>query len=56
MGDIGFVEPLDFEVTVEVGGRLAQALVGVVLERVLHIHREQVPDRGRRQLQRKIKN
>ena len=54
MGDVGLVEPLDPEVAVEVGGGLAQALVRVLLQGVLHVHGEQVPDRRRRQLGKNI--
>ncbi len=48
--DVGLVEPLDPEVAVEVGGRLAEAHLGVLLQRVLHVHGEQAPDGGRGQL------
>ena len=44
MPDICFVKPLDPEVTVEVGRRLAQATGRVVLQRVLDVDGEQGPD------------
>ncbi len=56
MGDVGLVEPLDPEVAVEVGGGLAEPQLGVVLQGVLHVHREQAPDRGRGELKNRGKN
>ena len=50
VGHVGLVEPLDPELAVHVDGRLAQPLVLVLLERVLHVHRKQVPDRRGGQL------
>ena len=52
--NVCLVEPLDPEVAVEVGGRLAQATDGVVLQRVLDVDGEQSPDGARRQLKRKF--
>ncbi len=51
VGDVCLVEPLDPEVAVEVGGGLAEPQLGVVLQGVLHVHREQAPDRGRGELE-----
>ena len=44
VGNVCFVQPLDPEVAVEVGGRFALAGVDVVLERIFHVHSEQAPD------------
>ena len=50
MGHVGLVEPLDPELAVHVDGRLAEPLVLVLLERPLHVHRKQVPNRRGGQL------
>jgi hypothetical protein len=44
VSDICLVKPLDPEVAVEVGRRLAQATGRVVLQRVLDVNGEQGPD------------
>ena len=50
MGYVCLVQPLDSELAVHVDGRLAEPLVLVPLERVLHVHRKQVPNRRSGQL------
>ena len=55
MGYVCLVQPLDSELAVHVDGRLAQPLLLVFLQCVLHVHRKEVPNSGRRQLKIKIK-
>ena len=43
---VGFVQPLDPEVAVEVGGGLAESVLLVLLKRVLHVRGEEAPDGG----------
>ena len=50
VGNVSLVQPLDSELAVHVGGRFAQPLLLVFLQRVLHVHRKQVPDGGRGEL------
>ena len=52
MGNVCFVQPLDPEVAVEVGGGFALAGMDVVLERILHVHSEQAPDCASGQLKK----
>ena len=47
---VGLVEPLDPEVAVEVGGGLAEAVLLVLLEGVLHVGGKETPDCGGREL------
>lgn len=44
------MQPFDLEMEVHVGRRFAQSVLLVLLQRVLHVHREQGPHGGRRQL------
>ena len=55
MGNVCFVQPLDPEVAVEVGGGFALAGMDVVLERILHVHSEQAPDCASGQLKKSQK-
>ena len=52
MGNVCFVQPLDPEVAVEVGGGFALAGMDVVFERILHVHSEQAPDCASGQLKK----
>ena len=47
MGNVCFVQPLDPEVAVEVGGGLAEAVLLVLLQRQLDVRGEQAPHRRR---------
>ena len=54
VGNVSLVQPLDSELAVHVGGRFAQPLLLMLLQRVLHVHRKQVPDGGRGELKSRL--
>merc|ERR1719400_2272631 len=49
-GDVSLVEPFHPEVAVEVGGGLAQSVLFMLLEGVLHVRGKKAPDCGSREL------
>ena len=46
VGNVSLVQPLDSEVAVQVCGGLAEPVLLVLLQRVLHVGGEQAPDGG----------